>query len=77
MTKLLDEALDQLRDLPEEEQDAAADLLFSYIASDEREYHLQPHQVAQVRRALRGLRNSSTRYATDAEVKSVRQKCRS
>ena len=77
MTKLLDEAIEHLRDLPEDEQDAAADLLFTYIASDEREYHLQPHQVAQVRRAHRGLRKKTTRLATDAEVESFRQKFRS
>lgn len=76
MTKSLEEAIEQLRDLPEEEQDAAADVLFAYIASDEREYQLQPHQVAEVHRIRRGLRDGSTRLATDAEVKAVRQKMR-
>jgi hypothetical protein len=56
MTKLLDEAMAQLRDMPEDEQDAAADLVFTYITSDEREYHLLPHQVAQIRRAHRAQR---------------------
>jgi hypothetical protein len=42
MTRLLDEAIETLRDLPEEEQDAAADALFAYISSDEREYRLHP-----------------------------------
>jgi len=42
MTALLDEAIEQLRELPEDEQDAAADALFAYIASDERQYRLEP-----------------------------------
>ena len=71
---MLEEAIEQLRDLPEEEQDAAADVLFVYIASDAREYQLQPHQVAEVHRIRRGLRDGSARLATDAEVKTFRQK---
>lgn len=77
MTKLLEEAIEQLRDLPEEEQDAAADVLFAYISSDAREYQLQPHQVAEVHRIRHGLRDGSTRLATDTEVQNVRQKYRS
>jgi hypothetical protein len=77
MTKLLEEAIEQLRDLPAEDQDAAADVLFAYISSDAREYQLQPHQVAEVRRIRRGLRDGSTRLATDGEVKTVRQKFQS
>jgi hypothetical protein len=38
----LEEAIEQLRELPEEEQNAAADVLFAYVSSDERHYHLQP-----------------------------------
>jgi hypothetical protein len=49
MTKLLDEAIEQLAELPEEEQDAAADALFAYIASHGRQYSLRPHQVAELR----------------------------
>ena len=55
MTKLLDEAIDQLRELPDEEQDAAADALFAYIANDDRVYSLRPDQVADVRRIRDGL----------------------
>jgi len=53
MTKLLDEAIDQLRELPDEEQDAAADAVFAYISNDDRVYGLRPDQVADVRR-IRG-----------------------
>jgi len=76
MTKLLEEAIEQLRDLPEDEQDAAADVLFVYISNDAREYQLRPHQVAEVHRIRRGLRDGSTRLATDTEIRTARQKYR-
>jgi hypothetical protein len=44
MTKLLEEAIEQLRELPDEDQDAAADALFAYISSDERQYVLRPRR---------------------------------
>jgi len=77
MTKLLDQAIEHLRDLPEEEQDAAADALFAYIASDDRQYHLHPHQVAEVQRIRRGLADGKTRLATDQEMAALRTKSRS
>ena len=40
MTKLLQEAIEALRELPEDEQDAAADVLIAYISSDERQYRV-------------------------------------
>jgi len=36
MTPILDEAIERLRELPEEDQDAAAAAIFAYISSDER-----------------------------------------
>jgi len=74
MTKLLEEAIGQLRELPEEEQDAAADALFAYIASDERQYVLRPEQVAEVRRIRHGLRSGTTRLATTQEVAALKDK---
>jgi hypothetical protein len=73
MTKLLEEAIEHLRDLPEEEQDGAAEALFAFISSEERQYHLAPHQIAEVRRIQNALRDGSTRPATDEEVKRVRK----
>ena len=74
MTRLLQEAIEQLRDLPDDEQDSAADVLFAYIASDERQYHLVPHQIAEIRRIKRALGAGDTRLATDAEVSEARNK---
>ena len=76
MTRLLEEAINALRDLPEDEQDAAADALFVYISSDERQYRLRPDQVAEVHRIRRALRDGTTRLATNAEVTALKKKSR-
>ena len=74
MTKLLQEAIEQLKDLPDEEQDAAADALFAYIGSEERQYVLRPEQVAEARRTRERLRSGETRLATPAEVSAFKRK---
>jgi hypothetical protein len=76
MTKLLDEAIDQLRELPDEEQDAAADAVFAYISNDDRVYGLRPNQVADVRRIRYGLAAGKTRLATDGQVDALRSRKR-
>ncbi|MGA3304361.1 MAG: hypothetical protein ABSC72_13915 [Methylovirgula sp.] len=76
MSKLLEQAIEELRDLPEDEQDAAADVLFAYIASDERQYRLRPDQAETVRRIRHGLKTGKTRFASVAEVEAVRTKSR-
>ena len=74
MSQLLEEAIETLRELPEEEQDAAADALFAYISSDERQYHLRSDQAEEVRRTLRDLKSGKTRLATDAEVAELKKR---
>jgi hypothetical protein len=76
MSTLLDEAIEQLRDLPEEEQDSAAEALFAFIASDERQYRLLPHQVSEVQRIERSLQDGTTRLATKQEIERERKKSR-
>jgi hypothetical protein len=76
MSKLLEQAIETLRELPEDEQDAAADALFTYISSDERQYHLSSDQVEAVRRTRRDLKTGKTRFATEAEVAALRTKSR-
>jgi hypothetical protein len=39
MTRLLEGAIADLRDLPEDEQDLAADVIFAYLARDDQEQH--------------------------------------
>ncbi|MGO9006462.1 MAG: hypothetical protein ACLQIQ_15185 [Beijerinckiaceae bacterium] len=72
MSKLLEQAIETLRELPEDEQDAAADALFTYISGDERRYHLSSDQAEAVRRIRRDLKTGKTRLATDAEVAALR-----
>jgi hypothetical protein len=67
MTKLLDEAVAQARDSPEEQQDELATTLFAQMAGDKR-YGLTPEQVEEVRRIQDDLRTGKTRLATDEEV---------
>jgi hypothetical protein len=74
MTKLLDEAIEQLRELPDEDQNAAADVVFAYVANDDRNYRLLPHQVAEVQRIRKNLREGKTKLATDKEVAAARKK---
>jgi hypothetical protein len=76
MSKLLDQAIETLRDMPEEDQDAAADVLFAYISSDERQYRITPDQAEEVRRIRRNLQSEKTRLATDDEVAALKKKVR-
>jgi hypothetical protein len=75
MTKLLDQAIAQLRQLPEEAQDDVAEALFAHIAGHERDYRLSPEQIEDVKRIQRDLRSGATRLATDAEVAALWKKC--
>jgi hypothetical protein len=74
MTKLLEKAIEQLRELPEDEQDAAAHIVFAYIASEERQYVLRPEKIAKVRTIRAKLNAGVTRLATFKEVATVRKK---
>jgi hypothetical protein len=46
MTCLLEEAINRLRELPEEEQDAAAMAVFAYLTADDRYDQLIPDETA-------------------------------
>jgi hypothetical protein len=62
--------------LPEEEQDAAAGVLFAYISSEERHYGLRADQAEAVRHIRRDLKTGKTRLATDDEVEALRSQSR-
>jgi hypothetical protein len=74
MKKTLEEAIGQLRELPEDQQEAAAEVVFAYVSSDERQYHLLPHQIKEVRRIQKGLRDGTGRLASDEDVEAFRSK---
>ena len=75
MTKLLEEAIAKVRELPEDQQDAAADALFAHISGAPGHYRLKSEQVAEVVRIQKDLREGRTRLATDDEVAALRKKC--
>ena len=74
MSKLLDEAIEQLRELPEEEQNDAADVVFAYVSSEERQFRLRPDQEREVQRIRTGLQHGTTRLATNGEVSKLKKK---
>ena len=74
MTKLLEQAVEQVRKLPEEDQDAAADVLFAHIANEDRRYRLSADQVEEVKRIRGRLQTGETRLATDDEMSALWKK---
>jgi len=75
MTKLLEQAIAQARELSEEEQDAIAEALFAHIARHDRPYRLSDEQVEEVKRRQKALRDGKTQLATDEEVAAVWKRC--
>jgi hypothetical protein len=71
-SKLLEEAIAVARELPEDEQDVAADAMLSAIhQEDASNFRLTPEQVAEVQRIRRDLRDSKTHLATDDEMNAL------
>jgi predicted component of type VI protein secretion system len=52
MTKLLQEAIEKVRELPEREQDQAAQALLGFAESHRANWQLTEEQAAEVRRRL-------------------------
>ena len=74
MTKLLEQAVSQARQLPDEAQDRVAEALFAHIAAQDQYYRLSAEQIADVGRIQQRLRDGETRLATDDEVAAVWKK---
>jgi hypothetical protein len=66
MNKRLDEALSKVSALSDEEQQAAAELLFEYLESTEAGTWLTPEQVAEIERRL-----EQDDIASDEEVQAA------
>ena len=75
MTKLLEQAVEQARELPEDDQDAAAEALFAHIANQDQRHGLTFEQAEEVKRIRARLRSGETRLATDEEVSALWKKC--
>ena len=76
MTALLEAAIAKARELPEEEQDAAADALFASMAREEVQHRLTPEQADEVKRIQRGLMDGSTTLLSDEEMDAFWRACR-
>ena len=66
MTKLLEEAIAKLRELPEDEQDRAAGFLLDFAVPNGQDYHLTDEQLAEVRRR-RAVKNPKTITLTELD----------
>jgi hypothetical protein len=64
MTKQLEQAIAQARELSDSEQDAIADALFAHFTGG-KPYRLSAEQAADVARIRDDLRNGRTRLATE------------
>jgi hypothetical protein len=69
MTKLLDEAIATVRQLPDRDPDVAAKFLLGFANPDAHRFHLTDEQVAEVELAKREVREG--KIATDAEMIDV------
>ena len=69
MTKLLEQAIATVKELPEPQQDIAAKFLLAFANPDAHRYQLDDAQVAQVELAKREVREG--KIATAAEMAEV------
>ena len=67
MNKPLDDAISQLKTLPDEQQREAAQLLFEFLEFQRSEVRLAPEQIAEIERRL----SDDEPYASDEEVREV------
>ena len=69
MTKLFEQAIAVIRNLPEDQQDLAAKFLLGFANPDAERYQLSAEQVAEVEAAKREVREG--KLATQAEMEEV------
>jgi hypothetical protein len=67
MTKLLEKAIAEIRKLPNDRQDEAAEILLSIASQNRADYSLSPEQLADLEERLAGPPD----HATDAEVEAL------
>jgi hypothetical protein len=67
MNKRLEDALTQIRKLSDDEQSAAAELLFEYLEAQKQDVWLSPAQVAEIERRL----SEKKPHATAEEVRAT------
>lgn len=66
MTKLLDDAIAEIRRLPEPQQDEIATIMLELASEGEDDLHLTPEQIQEVRRRL----GEPDDFVSDEEMKA-------
>jgi ABC-type histidine transport system ATPase subunit len=74
MTKLLEEAIAKACELPESEQDLAAEVLLTVIHHDAPSYHLTPEQVEEVKQIRQDLREGRVNLLSEGEIAAFLRK---
>ena len=69
MTKMMREAIEALRELPEERQETVARAILDYASNDDSVYHLTDEERREVRTGLAEIERGE--IASDAEVAAV------
>ena len=69
MTKMIKEAIEVLRELPEERQETIARAILDYASRDQGVYHLTDAERAEMRAGLAEIEQGE--IATDEEVRAV------
>ena len=67
MNQLLEEAFEQVKALPEERQQEAAQVLFAFLDQENPELYLSPEQIAEIERCM----SDDEPFATDEEARAV------
>jgi hypothetical protein len=73
MTKLLENGIDAVRDLPADQQNLAGELLLSLAAQSKQRHWLTPEQVEDVKLAIAEADRGD--FATDEEMAALWKKC--
>ena len=68
MTKLLEEGIKAVRELQEERQDVAGELLLALAEQNKDTYRLTPEQVEEVKRIQREIREGKMALVSDEEM---------
>jgi len=67
MTKLLDKAIEEVRKLPANRQDEAAEMLLFLAAQEKSDLRLSSDQEAEIKRRMEG----EPHYLSDTEVRAL------
>jgi hypothetical protein len=74
MTKLLEDAIVQARQLPVDQQDLVAEALFAHMAGHQ-QLQLTDEQVREIARRKKELAEGSARLATEEEMNALWKTC--